>query len=296
MAVRTGTAILIFALTSTARVAWADGDDARDAARETEPAPRRLEGSVPIRGVGVQGYVALTFDDGPDHRTTPLVLDLLDAYGIKATFFVVGRRISGKGEKARKNREVLADILARGHMIGNHTYGHIDLTSVSTAAALADIDRSQRAIEEHAGVGAALFRPPFGRLSAAIRAGLRKRGYATVRWSIDPDDTRVRTAQAIRKHVIRELRQQGGGIVLLHDTKKWSVEALAGILEDLERENCRRLEAGEDPILPAELDWFGRDEAGDPLAIPEDVVQRTEASRKRLETRCSPLDQTAPTD
>jgi hypothetical protein len=74
------------------------------------------------------------------------------------------------------------------------------------------------------------------------------------------------------------------------------VKALRGILQDLEKENCRRLEAGEDPILPVELDWFARDEAGDPLAIPEDVAQRTEATRKRLETRCTPLDQTAPTD
>jgi hypothetical protein len=90
--------------------------------------------------------IAFTFDDGPAFETTPRLLETLDARGLRVTFFVTGHRMDGDGEVARRNREVLRSAWQRGHLIGNHTYNH-DLMDTMTEATLRfEIDRTEAAI------------------------------------------------------------------------------------------------------------------------------------------------------
>jgi peptidoglycan/xylan/chitin deacetylase (PgdA/CDA1 family) len=244
--------------------------------------PRRLQGSKPIDGEKVKNLVAFTFDDGPDYETTPTILDTLDAAGLKTTFFVVGSRFTGKGEVAEKNRALLEEEVKRGHMIGNHTWDHTDLTADSEKEAARDIDKGDQAIVNVLGERPILMRPPFGATNKDIRQMLRDRGYTTVLWSVDTEDWKAHSVDALREKTMKLILEEGGGIVLMHDTKKITAAAFPLILQDLQKENCRRIAAGADPIVPVEIDYFGSN------PIPQDVADRAAASRQRVIDACKP--------
>src|SRR5262245_65098934 len=106
----------------------------------------------------VEPVVAFTFDDGPDEHGTPRILAALDAYGARATFFVLG-------ERARRYPELVRTIRLAGHEIGSHADAHRPLTNVTLRAAAAGIRRSKRDLESILGEPITFFRPPFGFLS-----------------------------------------------------------------------------------------------------------------------------------
>lgn len=250
---------------------------------------------VTVHGGEMPGYVAFTFDDGPEWRTTPRILDTLDAAGLKSTFFVCGRRFAKrKSDESQKNGEVLRDIARRGHRIGNHTFHHVDLTALSPTEGRQEIDRNERAIFSFLDTlqddRPRLFRPPYGRLPAAAATHLARKSYTMVKWSIDPRDWGIRNAEQVRRLVIDRIKSQEGGIVVLHDTRPSTADAFSRILADLERENCQRLRQGKPPLLPVELDYFVKGKDGQPLPVPSDVQARTEATRARLLARCSVID------
>jgi peptidoglycan-N-acetylglucosamine deacetylase len=134
----------------------ATGTSGPAAAAEADP----LAAGRRIRGNEAPGYVAFTFDDGPSHKTTPAVLDALDRYDVPATFFVVGRRFDGKKGEALANAAVLASIVERGHLIGNHTFKHVNLRTLAGEAMKQAIDRNRQAIERHLGATPVLFPSP----------------------------------------------------------------------------------------------------------------------------------------
>lgn len=103
-------------------------------------------------------YMALTFDDGPSPSNTPRLLEGLARRGVRATFFLVGSRIEGREDLVRRIRQ-------EGHQIGNHSFGHGDLTDLSAAQALADLDKCSRALEQVLGPGSYWLRPPYGFIS-----------------------------------------------------------------------------------------------------------------------------------
>src|SRR5690606_11778780 len=131
------------------------------------------------------------------------------------------------------------------------------------------------AIERALGRRPLLFRAPYGVLDADAATAVRARGYTRVSWSIDPADYRPQDPEALRRRVVEAILAAGGGVVVLHDTKAWTSAALPGILADLERENCARLAAGDEPILPVSLHYFLRDPSGTPRPVPDDVAERT---------------------
>jgi peptidoglycan/xylan/chitin deacetylase (PgdA/CDA1 family) len=250
---------------------------------------------VTIRGHEMPGYVAFTFDDGPEWRTTPRILDTLDEAGLKSTFFVCGRRFAKrKNDESYKNGEVLRDMIRRGHRIGNHTFHHVDLSALSPTLGLQEIDRNERAILAFLDTvqdgRVRLFRPPYGRLSPSAATHLAREGYTMVKWSVDPRDWENRSAEHVRRLVMDRIRSQDGGIVVLHDTRSTTADAFPRILEDLEQENCQRLRAGKAPLLPVDLDYFVKDASGLPLPVSKEVEARTEATRARLSARCSEID------
>ena len=154
--------------------------------------------------------VALTFDDGPHPQGTPAFLDALERKGLKATFFLVGEQVAGRPSLA-------AEIVARGHEIGLHSYDHRAATWLSPRAFRDDLDRAADAVAQATGLAPELYRPPRGVFSYSALAEVRRRGLFPVLWAADGRDWRgTATAESIAARVARLL--QGGEVVLLHDS------------------------------------------------------------------------------
>jgi peptidoglycan/xylan/chitin deacetylase (PgdA/CDA1 family) len=149
--------------------------------------------------------IALTFDDGPDPAVTNDLLDVLDAFGAKATFFMVGRA-------AHAHRDVVERAARAGHEIGNHTWSHEALPALSLRAQRREIERGARAL---APFGSRLLRPPYGQQSRLSHLVARAHGHTVVAWSLAVHDWSLDTPDAIADRVAARVRP--GDIVLLHD-------------------------------------------------------------------------------
>jgi peptidoglycan/xylan/chitin deacetylase (PgdA/CDA1 family) len=253
---------LALAFSAAPLVAWATGLD--DVGYKTKDRDGNLWANSYRGGRLMRGHcarrrcIAFTFDDGPAFETTPRLLDTLDQRGLRVTFFVTGHRMDGDGEVARRNREVLRSAWSRGHLIGNHTYNH-DLMDAMTEPTLRfEIDRTEALIQQVTGQRAFLLRAPFGALNhpRAVSA-VFSRGYTPVHWALDSNDWRVNRADAVVANVRAELdRSPRGGVLLMHDTLPWSVEAFPRILDELEARNAALVARGEDPYMIVGLDAF----------------------------------------
>lgn len=164
----------------------------------------------------------LTFDDGPDPRWTPQVLALLRRYDAKATFFAIGRSVEQHPALARR-------IIRDGHMLGNHTYSHADLTQLTASRFFLEVDRTRDAIRRATGVTPTLLRPPYGAVSRATRALAAARGYRVSLWDVDPQDWRRPGAGAIVGTVLAGVRP--GANVLFHDGGGDRSQTLAALRE-----------------------------------------------------------------
>jgi len=242
-----------------------------------------------IRGGGaVVPYpvVAFTFDDGPDYETTPKVLDALDKYAVPATFFVVGWRFAKEHPKRQLNAAMLDEVIRRGHTIGNHTFNHRRLPTLSRRRINSEPDRTESAIVKHLGYRPYLFRAPYGRMSRRVRKALASRAYTEVRWSIDPRDFREQESSVIASQVIDAVFEKGGGVVLLHDTKAWTAEATPIMFELLEQRNCLRIATSELPVLPASLDFFVREKDGSARSSKQELAMMLLPQLTRLRKTC----------
>jgi peptidoglycan/xylan/chitin deacetylase (PgdA/CDA1 family) len=152
--------------------------------------------------------VRLTFDDGPDPRFTPQVLDVLGGAGVKATFFCVGRRALAWPELVRR-------IAAEGHAVGSHSMTHPDLSALDPLSAMSNIRAGKRAVESALGAPVPRFRAPFGRLGISGRVALAALRMQHEHWDLDPEDW---APEAEAKALVAKLRHLGpDAVVLLHD-------------------------------------------------------------------------------
>ena len=230
-----------------------------------------------------QLYVAFTFDDGPSESTTPLVIDALEKYNIPAAFFIVTQRLAGKYGIPR--RDVLARE-AKNYIIGAHSITHSNLVKLPAEKARHEIDQSLKTLTEILDRPVGLFRPPFGAFTYGLEAHLRRLKVTDVRWEVDTKDFRQPNAEKLRTKVSKMILKSNGGVVLMHDIKPSTSKAITGILDDLEKENCRRLATNETTIIPVSIQYFLRDD-GVPRAIPAEVAARTQAYREALPGRCA---------
>lgn len=176
--------------------------------------------------VNVDGpYIAITFDDGPNPETTPKLLKILEARGVKATFFVVGTR-------ATENPEMLRRMVAEGHEIGNHSWNHPQLPKVSLAEVDKQMTQTNAAIHAAIGKDPIYLRPPYGAMSPGLRKYIEdKYGLTMVYWSADSLDWKNRDAQAIYDKVMAQTHP--GGIILMHDIHATTVAAVPRVLDAL---------------------------------------------------------------
>jgi len=168
--------------------------------------------------------VVLTFDDGPDPEVTPKVLDLLDLYGFKAVFFVVGNRIP-------KAPNLLREIVERGHQLGNHSYSHWMASPPGYRAYAADLQRCQAVIEDRCGIAPDVFRPPLGEVAPASLLAARRLRLRYVLWSIDSGDWRLRDS-SIAEEAGRTLAAavKPRDVVLMHDDNPHTPTLLSNLL------------------------------------------------------------------
>lgn len=171
-------------------------------------------------------FVALTFDDGPDAVMTPRVLDTLNRYGVKATFFLVG-------EKVRNYPDIVRRIVGDGHIIGNHTYTHSAKFPLSNSLSVQkEIADTQQIVEDIVGVKMRLFRPPFGVTNPIIGDVVRCFGLQPIGWSVRSFDT---IEKWDREDVCRRIRRKlhNGAVILLHDRCKNADILLEYLLDEI---------------------------------------------------------------
>jgi peptidoglycan/xylan/chitin deacetylase (PgdA/CDA1 family) len=193
--------------------------------------------------------LVLTFDDGPDLKHTPVVLDELDRHGVKAIFFVTGDRLVGNRPEDLARRELVRQIAARGHLVANHTMTHRNLCQHPDEAA-AEIDSTSEVLAASTGVRPMLFRAPYGARCRVLEAALAARELGSVGWNLDPQDWNDQDSAGVLSYLTSRLhRLRGRGILLLHDTHPASVFAVGPMLDWIARENRRAAAAGQPPIV-----------------------------------------------
>ena len=176
-------------------------------------------------------YIAMTFDDGPHPQNTPRLLNMLRERNIKATFYVTGRNVKLYPQLTRR-------IVAEGHEIGNHTWGHPNLQKMGNAQVRSELDRTRDIIVATTGVQPRTMRPPYGALSQSQRAWIFKDyGYPTILWSVDPEDWKKPGPSVVTSRIVNNTRN--GGIVLAHDLHKSTIDAMPGSLDGLLRKGFK---------------------------------------------------------
>lgn len=182
--------------------------------------------------------VYLTFDDGPHPPETERVLDVLRERGARATFFLIGSKVSG-------NESVLRRMLEEGHALGLHTYSHAGtFPLLSFDNMLADVNEGKRAVESVAGKKISLFRPPFGVTNPTIAKVVRTLGLQTVGWDVRSFDTMFCKSSEhsckqsghdryvpVVERIMKQVRP--GSVILLHDRLDGASELLSLLLDSL---------------------------------------------------------------
>ncbi|MDR1981283.1 MAG: polysaccharide deacetylase family protein [Tannerellaceae bacterium] len=175
--------------------------------------------------------VSLTFDDGPDAQYTPLTLDVLKRYQVRATFFCIGR-------KAEEHPGLVRRIFSEGHTVGNHSYSHSNAFPLfGLKKMVADMKRAEACLERITGEKIRLFRPPFGVTNPVIAKAVRLSGYTVIGWSIRSLDTRGETPEKIVRRIIKQVSP--GDVILLHDRMPDSAELLVRLLDYLNEQGYK---------------------------------------------------------
>jgi peptidoglycan/xylan/chitin deacetylase (PgdA/CDA1 family) len=175
-------------------------------------------------------YVALTFDDGPHHSLTPEILNILREEGAKGTFFVVGNR-------AETYPDLISQIAAEGHDIGNHTWNHLSLAKNTTETGLKSLRKTNDLITGLTGKRCNIVRPPYGATSARVRSMLQDNGWHQILWDSDSRDWQNKNPDVILYRVMKSL--EPGGIILFHDIHPGAAKMLPTLIRALKSEGYR---------------------------------------------------------
>lgn len=197
---------------------------------------KKLEDTLE-KNVTEKKKAALTFDDGPNSKYTPLLLKGLKERGVHATFFLMGKNIEGKEALVKQIQE-------EGHLIGNHTYNHVQLDKISKEAAKEEIETTNQKIFEITGVYPAWLRPPYGEWRKNLDFYVEM---FPVLWDVDTLDWKSKNVDSIMKIVRSEVSD--GAVILMHDAYQSSVDAALQIVDFLMAEEYEFVTV-EELILP----------------------------------------------
>jgi peptidoglycan/xylan/chitin deacetylase (PgdA/CDA1 family) len=183
-----------------------------------------VAGHTLARGDKSKKELALTFDDGPHPDYTPGLLKVLKDHGVKATFFVVG-------EMAEKYPDLIKAEVADGHLVGNHTYHHVNLTKIPETNVATEIAACDDVLKGITGESAHFFRPPGGDWNKPVVEAAEALGYTMVLWTDDPGDYASPGGYKIEVRTLDTATN--GGIILLHDGVQETIDVLPQIIDTL---------------------------------------------------------------
>ncbi len=185
------------------------------------PEPRFIYSSVKVDGP----YIAMTFDDGPNPKNTPKLLDLLAEKHIKATFFIVG-------ENAARMPEIMKRIVAEGHEIGSHTWTHLNCSKSSDEKIRAELKRTDDEVLAETGIRPKLLRPPYGAMNLRQRHWIHEEfGYDIILWDVDPLDWKEPGVSVVAHRIITATHP--GSIILSHDIHAPTITAMPEVFDTL---------------------------------------------------------------
>ncbi|HEY3991684.1 MAG TPA: polysaccharide deacetylase family protein, partial [Ktedonobacteraceae bacterium] len=188
--------------------------------------PRSSEDHLFARSVST--VVALTFDDGPQPVFTPQVLNVLQRYGVPATFFCIGSQV-------QEYPEIVRHIFEEGNVVGNHTWNHPDLTTLSPDAIRWQLRSTSAIIQQTTGVAPTLFRPPYGATNTMVGSIATQLGLVQTEWTVDTVDWQRPGVPTLVSTVLGEVHS--GSIILMHDgggDRSQTVQALPQIIQGLQ--------------------------------------------------------------
>jgi peptidoglycan/xylan/chitin deacetylase (PgdA/CDA1 family) len=179
-------------------------------------------GAGPAQAAACNGYVGLTFDDGPS-STTQTLLNALRQNGLRATMFNVGRN-------AAANPALVRAQVSAGMWVANHSYTHPHLTQLSSTQIDSEISRTQQAISAAGGGTPKLFRPPYGETNSTVQSIASRYGLRQIIWDVDSQDWNNASVDAI---VQANNRLTNGQVILMHDWPANTINAIPGIARGL---------------------------------------------------------------
>ena len=183
-------------------------------------------GQVVSQGRSGKDYVAVTFDDGPSEPITRQILDLLDKYHVQATFFVTG-------VAALRHPEIISDIVARGHSIGNHSYSHNPFVMTKPYQTLyREVCEAQNVLRQM-GIQALAFRPPVGIINPKLPSILEALGLFCVTFNCRALDAGNRRVKNLAARILKKIKADA--IILLHDVPACPIEDNGILLQEIEK-------------------------------------------------------------
>ena len=186
--------------------------------------------------------IAFTFDDGPNSTTTKILLDGLNKYNAKVTFFVLGN-------KANANSQILKRAYIEGNQIGSHTYNHKNLIRLSANQIKGEINNTNSVIREIIGVEPSVFRPPYGNINPTVKKYVN---VPIIMWNIDPLDWTYKDKEIVKNNIISEA--EDGDIILVHDIYLSSVEGALLAMEELYKQGFAFVTI-EEMMLLKQTEW-----------------------------------------
>lgn len=183
-----------------------------------------VESQSKAQDVAWKKQVAITFDDGPNPNYTVKLLDGLKKRGVKATFFLLGSEVE-------QYPEIVEAIHENGHLIGVHSYEHVNFGQIGDAAAVEQIDRTQEAIYDVTGEYAGYIRPPYGCWKKELDTEVPM---IEVLWDVDPLDWATTDADTVVRRILSDV--EDGSVILLHDASESSVQAALTTIDILQEQ------------------------------------------------------------
>lgn len=178
---------------------------------------RRIYTRAPARST----CIYLTFDDGPDPEYTPQIASLLASYEAPATFFLQGERVERHGD-------IVSDLVASGHALGNHSYSHTSFKAIGIERQIEEIERTDVLLRHYDGLDRHVFRPPYGDLNFRAIALCIRRHQPVALWTHDSYDYRLNAAEIVER--MKTLAIRPGDIILFHDDGMPALGALQKLL------------------------------------------------------------------
>lgn len=197
----------------------------------------RVDRKLPIYNVDTkEKKISLSFDVSWGNDNTEKILEILDKYNVKATFFIVGGWIDQYPDK-------LKEIYKRGHEIGNHSNMHPDMTKLTREKIIQDIDINDAKIRQITGEGTKLFRCPEGSYNDLVVQTVKETGHYCIQWDVDSIDWKEQGADLEYNRVIKNTKP--GSILLFHNNAKYTPENLPRIIEKLQSEGYQFVKTGD---------------------------------------------------